>query len=293
MDAGDMRDKLRGYLSELDWSKGATKDDIMEKIAERDNDLRAMVDEYIAEGTYPSVDEVLFLIPDQAWQSSQGDQWRGPEIQYVEDVETNFDESPVNTHSGRSAGPTMGKASPQATRTGGRGGSQQGSGSDASGGSGGGNAPRGGMPGDGAGRTYDPQSQHAGVFPVSGPPPNDPNAKMQGMASFGQGERGAAGYQDSGQSEIETMPPKGGEPTPGGQPGSTRQANKTSTQQSGQHVGGPGANAGEVDPMVGGSGETTGTPPVDTGGAGFGNASGGGEQGDAADTADRPRKSRP
>ena len=26
MDAGDMREKLRGYLNELDWSHGATKD---------------------------------------------------------------------------------------------------------------------------------------------------------------------------------------------------------------------------------------------------------------------------
>jgi hypothetical protein len=69
--------------------------------------------------------------------------------------------------------------------------------------------PRGGNPGDGAGRTYDPESRHSGVFPVSGPPPDDPNATFQGMASFGQGERGVAGFQDSGQSEIFTMPPEG------------------------------------------------------------------------------------
>jgi hypothetical protein len=72
-----------------------------------------------------------------------------------------------------------------------------------------GSVPRGGNPGDGAGRTYDPESRHSGVFPVSGPPPDDPNATFQGMASFGQGERGAAGFQDSGQSEIFTMPPEG------------------------------------------------------------------------------------
>jgi hypothetical protein len=279
MDAGDMREKLRGYLNELDWSHGATKDDIMENVTERDNDLREMVDEYIAEGTYPSVDEVLFLIPDQAWQSSQGDQWRGPEIQYVEDVETTFDESPISQSSGPSAGPTMGKASPHATKA---------SSAAGSGRAGGGNAPRGGMPGDGAGRTYDPRSRHAGVWPVSGPPPDDPNATMQGMASFGQGDRGAAGYQDSGRSEAQTVPPKGGEPGKSGEQHSQRHL-----RQGGQHVGAPGANAGEVDPMVSGSGETTGTPPVFAGGAGFGNAAGGGEQGDAADTADRTRQSRP
>jgi hypothetical protein len=68
-------------------------------------------------------------------------------------------------------------------------------------------APRGGMPGDGAGRTEDPGSRHAGVWPASGPPADDPNLPYQPMASFGQGERGAAGYEDSGRSEVRTMPP--------------------------------------------------------------------------------------
>lgn len=68
-------------------------------------------------------------------------------------------------------------------------------------------APQSGMPGDGAGRTYDPESQHAGVWPASGPPSPDPNAQYQPMASFGQGERGAAGFEDSGRSEVRWMPP--------------------------------------------------------------------------------------
>jgi hypothetical protein len=71
-----------------------------------------------------------------------------------------------------------------------------------------------GLPGDGAGRTEDTESQHAGVWPASGPPMPDPNTPYQPMASFGQGERGAAGYADSGQSEVFTMPPKG-VPKPG------------------------------------------------------------------------------
>jgi hypothetical protein len=68
-------------------------------------------------------------------------------------------------------------------------------------------APHGGMPGDGAGRTEDPGSRHAGVWPASGPPADDPNLPYTPMASFGQGERGAAGYEDSGRSELRTMPP--------------------------------------------------------------------------------------
>lgn len=41
----------------------------------------------------------------------------------------------------------------------------------------------------------------SGVYPASGPLPPD-NAPYQGMGSFGQGERGAEGYNDSGSSEV-------------------------------------------------------------------------------------------
>lgn len=42
---------------------------------------------------------------------------------------------------------------------------------------------------------------HSGVFPASGgSAPGD--AEAHGMASWGQGERGAAGYEDSGRSEL-------------------------------------------------------------------------------------------
>ena len=53
-------------------------------------------------------------------------------------------------------------------------------------------------------------------------------------------------------------------------------------------VGDVGSNAGEVDPGVGGEGETIGETPSDTGGAGFGNAVGGGGGGDVPETADEP-----
>jgi hypothetical protein len=67
--------------------------------------------------------------------------------------------------------------------------------------------PHGGIPGDGAGRIEDPGSQHAGVWPVSSMPSGDPEARIHDMGSFGQGDRGLAGYEDSGESEIFTMPP--------------------------------------------------------------------------------------
>lgn len=90
-----MRELLQGYLSELDWSDGATKDDLMAHLAGRDDALRTMVDRYVAEGTYPDPDHVISVIPAQAWQDVQGDAWRGAESQYTEDVDSHFREGPV------------------------------------------------------------------------------------------------------------------------------------------------------------------------------------------------------
>ena len=95
MDASDMQGLLRGYLDELDWSRGVTKDDMMSLLADRDETLRTMVNEYVAEGSYPSADRVMDVIPEEAWQSAQGDTWRGVESQLVEDVPTHFREGQV------------------------------------------------------------------------------------------------------------------------------------------------------------------------------------------------------
>jgi hypothetical protein len=72
------------------------------------------------------------------------------------------------------------------------------------------NVPHAGMPGDGAGRVEDPGIRGQGVRPLSAGLSGNPEARIQDMASFGQGERGAAGYEDSGQSELLTMPPDAG-----------------------------------------------------------------------------------
>ena len=51
------------------------------------------------------------------------------------------------------------------------------------------------------GETRRDEVGRSGVYPASGPlPPGD--AEVKGMASWGQGERGAEGYNDSGTSEI-------------------------------------------------------------------------------------------
>jgi putative phosphoribosyl transferase len=56
-----------------------------------------------------------------------------------------------------------------------------------------------GMPGGGAGRKD--EVGRSGVYPASGPyPPGE--AEIRGQASWGQGERGAAGYEDHGSSGL-------------------------------------------------------------------------------------------
>jgi hypothetical protein len=57
-----------------------------------------------------------------------------------------------------------------------------------------------GMPGGGQGRVD--EVGRSGVYPASGPMPTSSDAPVRGQASWGQGERGAEGYEDSGTSEI-------------------------------------------------------------------------------------------
>jgi hypothetical protein len=90
VDTGEMRELLAGYLGELDWSGGISKDDLMVHLAGRDEALRTMVNQYVAEGTYQSADAVLYLIPAQAWQDAQGDTWRGSDAQLAEDIPSAF-----------------------------------------------------------------------------------------------------------------------------------------------------------------------------------------------------------
>lgn len=60
-------------------------------------------------------------------------------------------------------------------------------------------AQAGGMPGGGRGRID--RVGGSGVYPASGPLPPG-SAEARPTASWGQGERGAAGYEDSGESEL-------------------------------------------------------------------------------------------
>jgi hypothetical protein len=61
-----------------------------------------------------------------------------------------------------------------------------------------------GRPGGGQGRKDEVGG--SGVQPVSLPHTARPKAVVRGMAEWGQGERGAAGYQDHGESELRLVP---------------------------------------------------------------------------------------
>lgn len=56
-----------------------------------------------------------------------------------------------------------------------------------------------GLPGGGAGRRD--EVGHSGVYPMSGPHPAGP-AELRSAAAWGQGSRGARGYEDSGRSSL-------------------------------------------------------------------------------------------
>ncbi len=61
-----------------------------------------------------------------------------------------------------------------------------------------------GLPGGGVGRRDEPG--HTGVYPMSASEGASPDAEATGEMSWGQGERDAAGYEDSGSSETFYIP---------------------------------------------------------------------------------------
>jgi len=94
MDTSEMQELFRGYLGELNWP-GVTKDDLLRHLSGRDDALRTMVNEYVTEGTYTDLQQVMSVIPVQAWQDAQGDTWRGPDSLDPDDVPSGFNQGPV------------------------------------------------------------------------------------------------------------------------------------------------------------------------------------------------------
>ncbi len=103
MDGRDMREWMGTYLGGVDWSRGVTKADLLDRVGE-DEALRNLIGQYVAEGTYFSTDDVLTVIPEQAWQDAQGGTWRGGETPDEPLTQTNFPASPVAQAAGLNEG---------------------------------------------------------------------------------------------------------------------------------------------------------------------------------------------
>lgn len=69
-----------------------------------------------------------------------------------------------------------------------------------------------GLPGEGAGRID--VVGRTGVYPVSHMEGASPEAPVRGQMEWGQGERGAAGYENHGESEAIPLSPTGEPPYP-------------------------------------------------------------------------------
>jgi hypothetical protein len=111
MDARDMRGWLDDHLSQLDWSNGVSKTDLVLSV-EDDEALRNIIGQYVAEGHYQTKADVLTVIPEQAWQAAQGDTWRGGETYDIDEMDSGFMESPVVQD------PPDGASGPERSRTG-------------------------------------------------------------------------------------------------------------------------------------------------------------------------------
>lgn len=94
MDARDMRGWLDDHLGQLDWNNGVTKTDLVLSV-EDDEALRNIIGQYVAEGHYQTKEDVLTVIPEQAWQAAQGDTWRGGETYDIDEMNSGFMESSV------------------------------------------------------------------------------------------------------------------------------------------------------------------------------------------------------
>ena len=66
-----------------------------------------------------------------------------------------------------------------------------------------------GLPGGGVGRREEPGQ--TGVYTISSPQGASPDAPLENENAWGQGKRGAAGYNDSGDSEAEQVSDSTGE----------------------------------------------------------------------------------
>lgn len=94
MDQQEMQALLEGYFAGVDWGRGLERAEVVATVSD-DEALRNVLGQYLPEGVYHNLGEVMNLIPAQAWQDAQGDRWRGGEPADAPDVPSHFAEGPV------------------------------------------------------------------------------------------------------------------------------------------------------------------------------------------------------
>ena len=95
MDSTVMRARLVGLLQDASWADGVTKQDIV-GFVQSDDALHTLIEEYLPAERFTALDDVLTLIPVQAWQDAQGDEWRGAESEEAGARASHFGEGAVS-----------------------------------------------------------------------------------------------------------------------------------------------------------------------------------------------------
>lgn len=100
MDEGRMRSVFMDQLAGCDWASGVEKDGLLTALAGYPA-LQQVVIQYLPdEERFSSVEAVMNLLPEQAWQDAQGGVWRGGEIGDIDGMHSNFGEGPVGRDTG-------------------------------------------------------------------------------------------------------------------------------------------------------------------------------------------------
>jgi len=92
MDGATMRSRFEGLLQDANWGDGVSKQDIVGMV-QRDDALHTLIEQYLPDERFTSMDAVLTRIPVQAWQDTQGDDWRGAESEEASASASHFSES--------------------------------------------------------------------------------------------------------------------------------------------------------------------------------------------------------
>lgn len=107
MDEGKLRPIFADQIAGCDWAAGVSKDDLLAALHGYPS-FREMVGLFVADGTYSSPDEVMGVIPEQAWQDAQGGVWRGGEIGDIDAMHSHFREGRVGQGTGTPSTPGVG-----------------------------------------------------------------------------------------------------------------------------------------------------------------------------------------